>query len=295
MSNFSDFISGGGNASQVNETIDINSTANLITLADGRVYLKGGVTETDVATYPDATAALAYTGIFWVTYGQVTNEADIAYDGTYLWVLGSTNNAIYKYSTAGDYQNVTFSVASQDTDMFGVVIVGTDFYMVGTQNDKVYKYNSAGVFQSDFSIASQTTTAKGIAFDGTYLYVASGNGSASTIHKYSTAGTYQNVVYTITAQDNNVQGITWDGSFFWVCGRQNNSIYQYTAAGAYTGVTVSVAAQGTRPTGIVFGDSAYWVTQDTNGGVNKYINQIGVVSETGTPLTQGKQNYIRIK
>lgn len=291
MSTISSLISSGG-GSEVNDIKFITNSANLITTESGEVWLKGGVTETDVATYPDATAALAYTGIFWVTYSQVTNEADIAYDGTYLWVLGSANNAIYKYSTAGDYQNVTFSVASQDTNMFGVVIAGTDFYMVGTQNDKVYKYNSAGVFQSDFSIASQTTTAKGIAFDGTYLYVASGNGSASTIHKYSTAGTYQNVVYTITAQDNNVQGITWDGNFFYVAGRQNNSIYQYTAAGAYTGVTVSVASQGTRPVGIVFGDSAYWVVDDTNGGVNKYLNQIGCGAGT-----EGTSNnlYTRIK
>jgi len=281
--------------SEVNETININSTANLITLADGRVYLKGGVTETDVATYPDATSALAYTGTTFSTAGQVTNEADIAYDGTHLWVLDSTSNSIFKYSTSGVYQNVTFSVASQDTNMFGVVIVGTDFYMVGTQNDKVYKFNSAGVFQSDFSIASQTTTAKGIGFDGTYLYVLSGNGSASTIHKYDISGTYQNVVYTITAQDNNAQGITWDGSFFWVCGRQNNSLYKFSAAGVYAGVTLSVAAQGTRPTGVVFADSAYWVVDDTANGVYKYISQIGVVSETGTPLTEGKQNYVRIK
>ena len=284
-------LGGAGGGSNVNDVRFITNSANLITTESGEVWLKGGVTETDVATYPDATANLAYTG---TTFGvrQSGWENDIAYDGTYLWVLNSYANEIDKYSTAGAYQNVTFSVASQDTDMFGVVIVGTDFYMVGTQNDKVYKFNSAGVFQSDFSIASQTTTAKGIAFDGTYLYVASGNGSASTMHKYSTAGAYQNVVFTLTAQDNNVQGITWDGNFFYVAGRQYNALYQYTAAGAYTGKTLSVAAQGTRPTGVVFGDSAYWVIQDTADAVYKYINQIGCGDRLeGT----GNNLYMRIK
>ena len=285
---------GGGSAfTAINEKKEFNSNANLITLADGRVYLKGGVTETDTTTYPDATAGLAYTGTSFSTASQMSAESGIAYVGGYLWVIGKTNNTVYKYSTGGVYQNVSFSVASDDTDMFG--LTGRDnleFLACGTQNDKVYRYNSSGGLVSSFSIAAQTTTCKGLAWDGSYVWVVSSNGSASTIHKYDISGTYQNVVYTITAQDNSAQGITWDGSFFWVCGRQNNSLYQFTAAGVYTGSTKSVAAQGTRPVGITFADSAYWVVDETANGVYKYQNQIGCGDRLeGT----GNNLYTRIK
>ena len=292
MSTISSLISSGG-GSEVNDIKFITNSANLITTESGEVWLKGGVTETDVATYPDATSSLAYTGTSFSTASQMSAESGIAYVGGYLWVIGKTNNTVYKYSTGGVYQNVSFSVASDDTDMFG--LTGRDnleFLACGTQNDKVYRYTSSGALISSFSIAAQTTTCKGLAWDGSYVWVVSSNGSASTIHKYDISGTYQNVVYTITAQDNSAQGITWDGSFFWVCGRQNNSIYQYTAAGVYTGSTKSVAAQGTRPVGITFADSAYWVVDETANGVYKYQNQIGCGAGT-----EGTSNnlYTRIK
>ena len=289
-------LGGGGSASVINEKININSAENLITLADGRVYLKGGVTSTDTTTYPDATQGLAYTGTNFSTAGQMSAESGVAYASGHLWVLGKYNNTVYKYTTAGSYTGTSFSVADQDSDMFGLTDRdGLEFLACGTQNNRVSRYTSSGSFNTSFSIAAQTTTCRGLAWDGSFVWVVSGNGSASTIHKYNLSGTYQNVVYNITAQDNNAQGITWDGSFFWVCGRQNNSVYQFTAAGVYTGKTLSVSSQGTRPVGINFGASAYWVVDETANKVFKYLNQIGVVSTSSGAATTGEQNYVRIK
>ena len=57
MSTITSLISsGGGSGSEVNDNKYTHSAANLITTESGEVWLKGGVTETDVATYPDATA-----------------------------------------------------------------------------------------------------------------------------------------------------------------------------------------------------------------------------------------------
>ena len=42
---------GGGSASQIDEVVTLSSTADTVTLADGRVYLKGGTYETTLPTH----------------------------------------------------------------------------------------------------------------------------------------------------------------------------------------------------------------------------------------------------
>ena len=280
---------GGGSASQVNETISMNSTENLITVDDGRVYLKGGVTETNVSAYPDARAGLAYTGTTFSTSAH-TDESDIGWDGTYFWVLARGNGRVYKYNASGVYQNVSFGV-SQDNAMWGIVCVGSDFYLCGTQNYKVYKYNSGGVFQSDWSVQSQATSPMAITYDGTHLWVLN-NGTA---YKYTTAGVYQNVSFSVLSQDSNPHGLTWDGTSFWMCGRTTDSVYKYNASGVYQNVSFLASNQGTSPQGLVWDGSALWTVDDSASAAFKYQNQIGIDSLTGSNLTRGLQNYIRIK
>ena len=291
MSNFTDFI-GGGNASAVNEKKEFNSTENLITLADGRVYLKGGVTSTDTSTYPDARAAFAYTGTTFSTAGQASGEEDIAWDGTYFYVLqGGAYGVVYKYNASGVYQNVSWSVASQDDEMRGIVCIGSNFYLCGSQRDKVYIYNSAGVFQSDYSVNTYGQDPNALAYDGTYLWVLGYH--AHTVYKYSLAGVYQNVSFSVQAQDNNARGLVWDGTQFWISGRQTDYLYSYTASGVFTGVSLNVASQGTSPYGVTWDGSALWTIDEASSAAFKYRNQIGIGSQGGTEY--GNQNYMRIK
>ena len=292
MSNFSDFISGGGNASQVNETIDINSTANLITLADGRVYLKGGVTESDTATYPDATANLAYSGFTFSVGSQDGEPAGVTSDGSYLWVLGANSGAVYKYSMAGVYQNVSFSVGSQTGgNVDDVMWDGSHFWVVSNSNDAVYKYNASGVYQNvSFSVASQMGVPRGIAWDGTYFYVV--DQSSDRAYKYNAGGTYQNVSFVVA---DSPQGIAYDGSHLWVISVTTQKLHQYTTAGVATGLEISTASLGSNPSGVGNDGTTLYTTDRIIDNVFKFQNQVGVVSETGTPLTQGKQNYVRIK
>ena len=288
-------LGGGGSASQVNETIDINSAENLITLEDGRVYLKGGVTETDTTTYPDATAGLAYTGTSFSTAGQASLESDIAWDGTYFYVLErGSSGAVYKYNVSGVYQNVSWSVASQDQGMQGIVSVGSDFYMAGNGTNNIFKYNSAGVYQNvSFSVGSVAPQPNAIAYDGTYLWILSN--SNQRVYKYTTAGVYQNVSFSVSNAGSNLHGLAWDGTHFWLAERQTDKLFQYTAAGVFTGFTFNLASQGTSPYGVTWDGSALWTVDDSSSAVFKYQNQIGVASVSLGYGLLGQQNYVRIK
>ena len=287
---------GGGNASVINETIDINSTENLITLADGRVYLKGGVTETNVAAYPDATAGLAYTGTTFSTAAQISSvdgESDIGWDGTYFWVIDRGDSRLKKYNASGAYQSVSYGLY-QDTALQGIVCVGSDFYLCGSQNHKVYKYNSSGVFQSDFSVAAQGQYPHAIAYDGTYLWVLS-NGN-QTVYKYSLAGVYQNVSFSVSNAGSNLHGLAWDGTHFWLAERTTDKLFQYTAAGVFTGFTFTLASQGNSPYGLTWDGSALWTVDNSSSAAFKYQKQIGVTDNaSASQIANGRQNYVRIK
>ena len=290
-------LGGGGSASVINETIDINSAENLITLDDGRVYLKGGVTETNVSAYPDATQGFAYTGTNFSTAGQTNAQQDIAWDGTYFYIADDQNNRVLKYTAAGTYQTSLFSTASQDGQMWGIVCVGSDFYLCGNGNDKVYKYNSAGVFQSDFSLASQLTTPHAITYDGTYLWVLGDvSGSENVAYKYTTAGVYQNVSFSTDAQDIYSRGLAWDGTSFWVTGNSTDRVYKYNSSGVYQNVSFNVAGTGLKPLGVVWDSSALWILDEDAQTISKYADQLGVTNNaSASQIANGRQNYIRIK
>jgi hypothetical protein len=131
---------GGGSASQINEVVLLNDTADLVTLSDGRKYLKGGVFETTLSTYPDASISFQYLGTSFSVGSQDTAPQGITWDGTHFWVIGYGTDAVYKYTSAGVYTGTSFSVASQETFPSGITWDGTHFWVVGDATDKVYKY-----------------------------------------------------------------------------------------------------------------------------------------------------------
>jgi hypothetical protein len=156
-------LGGGGSASVINEKKEFNSAENLITLADGRVYLKGGVTETNVATYPDATAAFAYTGTSFPVQSQSMNSPQgLAWDGTYFWVVGRNTDLVVKYNASGSYTGTSFSTASQATNPWDIVWDGTHLWVIDLGNNSVFKYNTSGVYQNvSFSVSAQETIPRG--------------------------------------------------------------------------------------------------------------------------------------
>ena len=123
-------------------------------------------------------------------------------DGTKMYMVGPTNRIVYQYSlstawsiSTASYDNVSFSVNSQDTDAIGIFFKpdGTKMYITGNTNDKVYQYSlstawsvsSASYDNVSFSVSSQEGTPNGIFFkpDGTKMYVM--GYSSGKVHQYS--------------------------------------------------------------------------------------------------------------
>ena len=284
---------GGGSASQINEVVTLNNSANTVTLADGRVYLRGGVVETTLSTYPLANAGFKNLGAGFSTSSQENNPSGLAWDGTHFWVCGFQNSTVYKYNTSGVYQNVNFSVAGQATNPIGIVWDGSFFWVLFNSNKTIYKYNSAGVYQNiNISVASQVAgETRGFGWDGTYFYVS--DWSQNIVYKYNSAGVYQNVSFSTLSGAKTPAGIGSDGTHLYIVSNSNPSygtvvVHKYTTAGVYTGDNFSVS--NTLAYGITFDGTSFSVVDNTVEQLIKFSPAVGVTAVANI----GGQNYVRV-
>lgn len=286
-------------ASQIGEVVLLNRQENVVTLADGRVYLKAGVVETTPATYPDAPTRFLKTAEFSVA-DQEGTPTDVAWDGSYLWVVGQAGNDVTKWSTSGTYQNVSFSVASQTTSAFGITWDGTYFWV----NDltTVYKYNSSGTYQNvSFSLSSQTTAATGIEWDGSNFWVVAQN---NNVYKYNSSGVYQNVTFSVSATSNMyAQGITWDGSYLWITAYETAGLYKYNTSGVYQDEFIPFVGDTNNPSGVTWDGTNFWISSYQLDTVIKFSNAVGFKkvptagshAMTSDMVYLGAEAYMRVK
>jgi hypothetical protein len=150
-------------------------------------------------------ASASYDSVSFSVASQATIPFDVTFntDGTKMYIIGYTNDAVYQYTlstgfdlSTASYDSVSFSVASQETGPSSVVFNtdGTKMYIVGITNDTVYQYtlstgfdlSTASYDSVSFSVASQDITPYGLAFnaDGTKMYIVGDN--TNTVYQYST-------------------------------------------------------------------------------------------------------------
>ena len=289
MSNFSDFIGGGGSASQINEVVTLNNTADTVTLSDDRVYLKGGVFETDLSVYPNAYSRFKSVGTEIYVGGQGTQPRGVAWDGTYIYQANSASNNVNKYDVSGNFVS-TFSVASQDASPVGIVWDGTHFWVLGQVNKRVFKYSASGTYQNvSFLVSSELSAPSALAWDGTHFWV--GGSTSDAVFKYNAAGTYQNVSFSVAGQLLNIWDLTWDGSNFWAVGSQDPAYaYKYNASGVYQS-RFPLPTITTFYAGIASAGDDLWIG---TGAAPYLIYKHSIVNGVTSDNSLGGQNYVRV-
>ena len=108
--------------------------------------------------------------------------------------------------------------------------------------------------------------------------------------QYNSSGVYQSVSFSVAAQETQPQGITWDGTSFWVTGYDTDTVYKYNSAGVYQSVSFSVAAQEAVPYSLEWDGTGIVMVGPTYDKVWKYYPVNGVISATNL----GGQNYVRV-
>ena len=220
-----------------------------------KMYVLGDSSNT-VYQYTLSTAydlsTASYASLSFSVSSQDSVPTEIAFnnDGTKMYIVGASNDSIFQYSlstafnvSTASYDNVSFSVSSQDSAPYGFVFNGdgTKMYLFGDTNDNVFQYSLSTAFNLStasydsvsFNVSSEDSGGFGIAFnnDGTKLYLA--GASNEVLYQYSTVG------YTQTLD------LATGGTFsFTPSGATTVSFTNPPASGTATGFALEVVNTG---------------------------------------------------
>jgi DNA-binding beta-propeller fold protein YncE len=202
----------------------------------------------DVSTASYDSVSLSVSSQETNPFGMTLND-----DGTKLYIVGSTSDAVFQYSmstsydlSTASYDSVSLSISAQDTNPRGIAFndSGTKMYIAGNTSDAVLQYSlstaydlsTASYDSVSFSTSSQDTSPFGIAFssDGAKMFIA-GDGN-DKIYQYSTGS-------AIT--------ITWDADIQWAGGTAPDS----PAANEKDIYTITTDDGGTTYVGVQSGDN----------------------------------------
>jgi hypothetical protein len=235
-------------------------------------------------------------------------------DGTKLFILGNTNDAVYQYSlsTAWDvstasYDSVSFSVSSQTTNTVGMTFKsdGTAMYVIsGLSPDTVYQYtlstawdvSTASYASKSFDVSAQDTVPTDIAFktDGTVMYIVGDTGNDINQYSLSTAWDVSTASYVqrrlLTGETSTPRGVQFksDGTLMYiVASGTEDAIFQYTLSTAwdistasYDSVSFSVVTQVINAYGLSLSSDGTKIYVNDNGG--DVVYQYSTVAYTQT-------------
>ena len=180
-------------------------------------------------------------------------------DGTSLYVIGASSDAVYQYNlttafdvSTGSYASKSLDISSQDTNANGFAFNadGTKCFVQGNNSDKVHQYSlttaydisTASYDDVSFDLSSIDTNPFGLAFsnDGSRMYVL---GSDDFVYQFDTVqypidtsfdlggATYDSVTNgtTISTNDNDSRKLFFkpDGTKVFVIGNGSGKIWEY--------------------------------------------------------------------
>ena len=284
---------------------------------DGTKMYMLGASNTSVYQYSLSTAfdvsTASYDSVSFNVGGTMSGPFDVTFNsnGTKMYILAFGTDAIYQYtlSTAFDlstisYDNVSFSVTSQDTTPRGLDFNndGTKMYVVGDTNNSIYQYSLSTAFDLStasydsvsFSVATQDTNPSGIAFNtnGSKMYVV---GFASdSVYQYSlttafdlSTASYDSVSFSVSGQALIPYSISFNatGSKMFILDNNTKNVLQYSLSTAFNLSTASydtvsfTITQMSNPVGMAFNTDGtkMYVVGTTNDTVYQY--------STATPAT----------
>jgi 6-phosphogluconolactonase (cycloisomerase 2 family) len=227
---------------------------------DGTEMYVLGTSGDDVNQYSVSTAwsvqSASYVRAFVVSGQTGTTPVNVNFkdDGTKMYVLSNTNDAIYQYSlsTAWDvstasYDSISFSVNSQESNPTGMFIgdSGTKLYVVGNTNNRVYQYtlssawdlSTASYANKSFSVSSQEPTVQGVFVgdSGAKMYIV--GTSNDTLYQYTlstpwdvSTASYTNINFNVAPYEGTPLGFWFknDGTSFYVTGTESDIVWQFT-------------------------------------------------------------------
>ena len=265
---------------------------------DGTKMYFAGNTGQNITEYSLSTAWDVSTASFVQSFSVVaqdTNPHGLFFkpDGTKMYVVGITGDAVYEYNlgTAWNISTASYvqfkSVATQDTQPFGIFFKpdGIIMYVVGNTGRDINQYVlstawdvSTASYEKRLSLAPQDTQTYGLFFkpDGTKVYITGNTGDSVYEYNLSTAWDVATGLYarefSVAAEDTFPSGLFFnpDGTKMYVTGSGGDDVSEYDVFSGTT-LTLPASVQNTPQLDSGVGDRVTYEFFTLDGGTNVYL------------------------
>lgn len=224
---------------------------------------------------------------------------DMAYDGTYIWMLDDTSpDRVEKIDPATGTTVSTY--CTPNTGPRGIEYVGGTLYITDTTADKLHAITPAALTPYDgvcgaraqgtvYNLSDLTpdpTSPWGLTHDGTYFYLV--DSVSDKLYKFTISGAnlVQSTAWDLTLTPRAVdlpRGLAFDGTSVYLADAGTNLIYQLSTVDASVVNAFDThdgfGAADMDPTGITFIDGDLWVTDD-EPGIKKLFNNTSYYRDT---------------
>ncbi len=300
---FTYIVSDGTATDTATLTINIIASQDLTARNDTGTVNEDATLTVDNGDNATSVTAATYDSSPFSVASQDGGMRELAFssDGTKFFVLGYQNRCVNEYhmTTAFDVSTATFdssfNVSGQEVYPHGLAFNtdGTKMFVSGYAGHDVNEYTlstawdvSTASFVDSFSISSQDTQVRGLAFsnDGTKMFITGNVGDTLEEYTLTTGYDVSTASHTdsmdISSYDNDPRGIAFnsDGSRMFFHGQQNDQIHEFTLGTAYdisTSTYIGANSLGSFDTGaeaIVFNKdgSKLFVSGNDGNTVDEY-------------------------
>lgn len=183
----------------------------------------------------------------------------LAWDGTYLWLLGGGNDCFYQLTTTGTVVDSFIPSEPGGDNGCGATFDGTNLWGLFIENigvpGDIYEYQTDGTYVSDFTATGNYSF--GLAWDGSSLWVSCR--SNDNIYEFAPDGTQ---LSSFSSPLSSPYDLAYDGTNLWII--SGSSLYEVTT----TGTTVDTySLSGIISTGVALtydGDHIWASDQNTD-------------------------------
>jgi len=195
----------------------------------------------------------------------------IFYNGSIFWTHDAPTAE--KYNASGSYIIDGFDVGVEDATVYGFKQFNSSFYyFVGDSTNKIYVvYNDEGSAPADveYDVQYQTTSPRGIWFNGTYFWITSVDG---VVYRYNSSGAYTgwnfNVSELTTPYD-----IQFKNDYFWISDYNDGTIHRYDSDGNYDNFYINLSQGESDYVGFhIDNDNVVWTIALSEGRYRVYRN-----------------------
>jgi len=197
-----------------------------------------------------------------------SSVSELAFDGEYLWVSGSSEIQLFQISPIDG--SVIRTIPTTVNKPYGLTFDGTDLWLTDNTNKTIQRIDTANgnILQSIPTPGiSNTSYPGGLAWDGQDIWhndmMATNVNPDDSTFKINTSGQRLEAHH---AYGTYAQGLTWDGQYLWSTDNGVDKIYRIDVS-TFSVIDTIDAPGGDYPNGLTFDGQYLWVANNSSDSI----------------------------